>query len=546
MQQLINVSNAFKQAVYAPIRKTTAKVTFEILDNEAYNDHTVILPGNALISRPSQLTNKIRSMTHKYATFERDYWKLDGSFHIPPAPDEGDSELGWWSDELCNEDGMFSPYQVLEFEFSEEHNSMGLTIAFDPMTKEYASDFDINVYTLDDTLIHSEQVVGNTNPVYVMVHGLDNYGKIVITIKKWAKPYRRARITEVDFGVIKDYEGDKLINLEVIEEMNVVGDTLPISEVRFTIDNSSKEFNILNPQGFYRFLKERQEVYFSIGVEIEEDVFEFIDFKKYYLTDWKSDEGALTATFIARNILELLDQKEYIPETAVSNLYELAENILISAGVKNYEIDSGLSEIETQGFTEKLNVRKALQYIGIAGKAAVYQDRSGVLQIKQFRTLDATSTFLIYAGDDMYCGMVYPSVDHGYDMKNISFDNVYQEPQIKLDKPLKTLIVVVYDVGEKQEVSFTNPNMKEGVTLKLDNPLINTEDHAAMVAEWIIAESNLRAIYTINWRQNPCLECGDIVLVEDSFDAKKLSRIIKQEFEFKGYLSGRTETKGGV
>ncbi len=545
---MIEVSQAYKQAIYAPTRKTTAKVTFEILDNEAYDDNTSFVTGEAPISRKSQLTNKVRTMTHKYATFERDYWKLDGSFYIPPLPGEDDSELGWWSDAICNADGVFSPHQIVEFTFGEEHNSMGITITFDPMAKEYASDFDIDVYRLDDTLIQSEQVVGNTSPVYVMIHGLDNYGKIVITIKKWAKPYRRARITEVDFGVIKEYQNDKLIKLNILEEMNIVGDNLPANELKFTVDNSSREFNILNPEGFYRFFKEWQEVLASIGIEVAEDEFEYLPFKKYYLTDWQSDEGALTTTFTARNIFEKLEQEEYeYAGVGTISLYDLAEDVLITAGLEEYQIDPALSEIITQGFIEKITARKALQYIGIAGKAAVYQDRQGVLQIKQFRTLDEVTTYLVYCGaPDIYCGTASPAVDYGYDMKNISFDNVYREPQIKLDKLLKTLVMVTYDNEVTQELSFSNLGVKEGVTFKLDNPLINTEAHAEEVAAWIIAESNLRALYQVNWRQNPCLECGDIVLVEDSFDAKKQSRIIKQEFEYQGYLSGKTETKGGI
>jgi len=545
---MIAVSNAYKQAVYAPIRRTNAKVTFEILDNEAYEDNTSTVTGEAPISRKAQLTNKVRAMSHKYATFERDYWRLDGSFFIPPLPDENDSELGWWSDDICDPDGVFSPYQVLEFVFGEEHNSMGLTITFDILADEYASDFDVEVYRLDGTLIHSEQIIGNASPTYVMVHGLDNYGKIVITIKKWAKPFRRARVTEVDFGVVKEYQGEKLISLNVIEELNITGDALPINEMKFTVDNSNREFNILNPQGFYRFLREWQEVYFSIGVEVSPDVFENINFRRYYLTDWQSDEGTLTATFTARNVFEKLEQIEYeFTGTGPVFLYDLAEDVITKAGITEYYIDPALQSIETQGFAEKLTSRKALQYIGVAGKAAVYQDRDGVLQIKQFRTLDESFTYLVYCGEpDMYCGMAYPAVDYGYDMKNIGFDNVYQEPQIKMDKPLKTLVLVVYDTTGKQEIPFTNTEVKEGVTQKLDNPLINTQAHAEDVAKWIISESNLRAIYTINWRQNPCLECGDVVIVEDGYGAKKQSRIIKQEFEYRGYLSGRTETKGGV
>jgi len=542
---LLKVSRQFKEAVYAPTRKVKARVSFEILDNEAYHDNTPTATSEAPISRKYQLTNRIRNMSHKYATFERDYFKLDGSFYIPPKPNEGDSELGWWSGDICDEEGIFSPYQVLEFNFTEEHNSMGLTITFDVLANEYASDFDIEVYRLDNTLIHKEEVINNDKTTYVMVHGLDNYVKIRLIIKKWAKPFRRARITEVDFGVIKDYEDDKLIKLNIIEEMNIISDKIPSNEIRFTIDNSNKEFNILNPEGFYRFLKERQEVKASIGVEVSENEFEFVPMGKYYLVDWQSDEGALTTTFIARDIFELLEGKEY---TSIinTNLYDLVEDIMIKAGVKDYYIDKKLKDIPTSGFKEKLNCRKALQYIGIAGKAAIYQDRYGVVRVEQFQTLDESTSYIYFAGPDMYTGMVYPMADEGYDMKNITFDNVYKEPQIKLDKLLYSLIMVVHNGEEKQEVTFYNQGIKDGVSYKIDNPLINSLEHAKDVAEWIIKEYNLRAIYNIDWRQNPALECGDIVLVEDSFKAKKQSRITKQEFEYAGYLSGKTETKGGV
>lgn len=542
---MIEVSPEFKQAVYAPIRKTAARVSFEILDNEAYLDNTPVISSEAEISRKEQLTNKVRSMSQKYATFEHDYFKLDGSFRIPPRPEEDDSELGWWSDEICGADGIFATPQTVEFTFLEEHNSMGLTIHFDDKTKEYAADFDIDVYRADNTLIAHESIVGNTKTSYVWTHGLDNYGKIRVTIKRWAKPYRRARIVEIDFGIIQEYAGDKLINVKLIEQMNVVGDTLPANEIKFTIDNSSREFNILNPDGFYRFLKDRQELSLSIGVEIAEDEFEYIDIEKYYLTDWQSDEGALTSTFTARNILELLEQKEYLVSVA-GTLYDLAEDVLNKCGVTHYSIDEGLRDIPTNGFKEKIKARKALQCIGIASKSAVYQDRAGVFIIKQFVILDESTSYIHFAGPDMFSGMITPMVDPGWDMKNITFDNVYKEPQIKLDKLVQTLVMTVYGDGEKVEHAIANDGVKEGVTLKCDNPLIQSFEQAEDVAQWIIDESNLRALYSINWRQNPALECGDIVLVEDSFGMKKQSRITKQEYEFAGYLNGKTETKGGV
>ncbi|GKV55967.1 hypothetical protein NCCP2222_19140 [Sporosarcina sp. NCCP-2222] len=539
------VSREFKKAVYASIRKASAKVNFEILDNAAYGDRTVTASSEAQISRIEQVTNKNRSMSNKYATFEKDYFRLDGSFRIPPRPDEGPDELGWWSGELSDAEGVFTEPQTLTLSFTDHHDSMGLTIHFDALSREYAVDFDIDVYGLADALIASEKVRGNTGASYIWVKGLDAYKKIVITIRKWVKPFRRARILEVDFGVVKVYEGDKLVQLNLIEQMNVVGDTLPANELRFTIDNSSKEFNILNPDGFYRFLKDRQELSVSIGIEIEEDVFEYVTAKGYYLTDWQSDEGALTTTFTARNIFELLE-KEYVQSVVFANLYDLAEDVLIKAGVPKYEIDRTLKDIPTAGFPEKLTYRKALQCIGIASMSAVYQNRDGVLIIKPFVILDESTSYILFAGPDMFTGMVTPTVYSGYDMLNITFDNVYAEPQIKLDKLIQSLIMTVYINGEKEEHVFHNSFTDEGESLKCDNPLINSASHAAAVAKWIIEESNLRALYQVNWRQNPALECGDIVIIEDSFGAEKQSRITKQEFEFSGYLSGKTETKGGV
>ena len=544
---MINVSPQFRQAVYAPIRKTSAKVTFEVLDNEAYGDVTSAVTSEAEISRKAQLTDKIRVMPHRYATFEKDYWRLDGSFHIPPRAVEGDNELGWWSDEICGEDGTFSIPQVVEFTFTEEHSSMGVTVHFDVAAGEYASDFDIDVYRVDGTPITHEAVRGNQKPVYTLIRGLDNYGKITITIRKWAKPYRRARIVEIDFGVVKEYEGDKLIKVNLVEQMNVVGDKLPANELKFTIDNSDREFNILNPDGFYRFLRERQEARLSLGVEVSDGVFEYINFLGYYLTDWQSDEGALTTTFTARNIFELLEAKEY-NKAFSGTLYDLAIDVLTEAGVTRYVIDEGLREIATNGFTSKISARKALQCIGIAGKAAVYQNRGGVLTIQRFSVLDARTSYVYYCGDDgLYAGSTtFPTVDKGWGMKNITLENVYKEPQIKLDKLVQTLIMVAYINGQKTEIPFVNAGVKEGATVKCDNPLVQSAEHAADVAAWILAESNLRAIYTVNWRQNPALEPGDIVMIEDGFEARKQSRITKNEFEFAGYLSGKTETKGGV
>jgi len=129
---MVKVSNLFKNKIYATERTIQAKVSFEILDIQAYEDASFSVTTEAPISRLSQSINKIREMSHRYATFERDYFALDGSSYLPPQENQGDSELGWWSGVLSSTNGVFPVAPVMEFTFTTPHSSIGLTFTFDP------------------------------------------------------------------------------------------------------------------------------------------------------------------------------------------------------------------------------------------------------------------------------------------------------------------------------------------------------------------------------------------------------------------------------
>jgi hypothetical protein len=51
-----------------------------------------------------------------------------------------------------------------------------------------------------------------------------------------------------------------------------------------------------------------------------------------------------------------------------------------------------------------VTARVALQHIGIAGMAAVYQDRNGVMQIKPFASIDSGGNYSTYPGTGIYSG----------------------------------------------------------------------------------------------------------------------------------------------
>lgn len=544
---MVNVSNLYKEKIYGPERSIQAKVSFEILNLEAYEDADIVVSDEAGLSRLGQTINKNRDMSHKYATFEQDYFKLDGSFYIPPTENQGDSELGWWSSVLSGEDGTYIFRPTIEFNFDNPQNSLGLTLTFDRIAEEYASDFRIQAYGANGDVLVSETITGNTSPIYYFTKALENYRRIVITIIKWAKPNRRARLVEVDFGIVMEYTGDKLISLKVIEEMDLLASTVPSNEIEFVLDNSDQSFNILNPNGIYKFLTLNQEIKAQLGLLIGEQKYEWIPMGHYFLTEWTVEEGAMTSTFVGRDIFTRLDSIEYVDLLQNTNLYDLAVDILTQAKVEKFQIDESLKEILTIGFKEKIKTRVALQMIAMAGRSIVRQDRNGTLLIEQFEELTFETGYLTFTGQEIAGFSTIPQVNIDYGFQAIDFDTAYEIPKITLSQKVTHLVFKTIQAnGNKVDIKFINSAVKEGIGYEIDNPLINTEEHAAKVAEWMFREYDFIAEYQAYWRQNPSLECGTIILIEDNFDNKKKARITKQEFNYEGYLDGVTEAKGGI
>jgi hypothetical protein len=511
------VTNGFDTVISGNNEQGAALVEFEILDVDSNTDASETVTGEAYFSKSDQIYNQVRFMSGKYATLEEDYWLLDGSFTLPPRPEETGYEVGWWSEELSSTGGTFTNSQVVTSDFTINHNSIGVTITFDFNTNEYARDFTIEVYDSLSVLIDSVLIVGNTLSKYVWEKNLSNFRQIVITITKWKSANRRARITEIDFGIIKEYTDDDIIKLDVIEELDTINNQVSSNEMSFVINNLDKSFNILNPAGIYPYLQRKQKLKPYLGVYVGGTP-EYVPMGVYYLTEWKSDEGTLTASFIARDILDILDQNTFISKTFTSKtLKYIIDELMTDNSITDYVVDSALSSIIVTGTLPEATYKSTLQTVCIAGQAVIYSDRFGCIQIKQLTNTASVST--------------------------IDFNLVYNIPQIKLNKLINT-INVVYGSNLYTLVDVDKPADEQTLSVKIDNPLISTLSHAENVADWVLSEVKKRFLYDINWRQNPALESGDIVTVEDDFSENKSMRITKQEFNYQGYLGGKSTGKG--
>jgi hypothetical protein len=516
----------YKDAVYAPTRRVSARVTFDISDVTAADDVSSILTTTELpsISQKAQINSNIREAKINLATLEQDRFRLDGSFSFADdVTPSNNGEVGYVSSSLCSPDGTFSSPPTITVNFGSIHSSAGLTVTFDTLNNEYAADFNLSAYNASGLLIDSANVTGNTESRRAFLGQFLNYKKVVLTITKWNVGNRRARVLELDFGFLITYTDDTLISFNLIEEMDMTGGQLPSPEFRFTVDNSDRVFNILNPTGFYKYLQQRQQVIAELGVELEDGKTEYVPLGNYMLWEWVSEQGSLTATFTTRTNLDLMVNFTYERLTASpKSLHALAVQTFAQCNITNYSIDPALLSITTNSLAKETDCRSLLQMIAIAGRCNIYVSRENVITLKQ--------------------------VPQSGVVDDVTFDNTYEEPKIELERVVKRVEVNYWTDIETSVTEAVNASGVEiGDTLKLEeNTLINTSAVALAVANWIMGQKQNRAKYSINWRGNPVHELADSIAIENSFGANMDARITKTELTYEGYLQARTEAMGAV
>ena len=162
-----NVSGEYKNLIYAPSRKISAKVEFDMIDEDTIRDATVVpLVAESVVSRSAQVLNGKRLIHDNYATFEPYRFKLDGSMKIPPRANQGNYEIGFWSEAVCDNNGIFDQDQILVLDFTKPHNALDITITFDLTGNEGPKQFFLETYNGTTKLKEYNIRNQSANPVF--------------------------------------------------------------------------------------------------------------------------------------------------------------------------------------------------------------------------------------------------------------------------------------------------------------------------------------------------------------------------------------------
>lgn len=513
------VSEDFENAIKGETRRTSAQVTFELLDTTASQDASVSTTDKEEeVSRETEIIEARDYTTKKFTTLERNYFGLNGRNYLTPKNTENIAvQVGWLSDSVSNASGVFTTPPAITFNFTQAHSSIGLSLEFDD---EYPTSLTIVYYNAGGGEL-SRKTIANNKKVLNYSEQVQNYRKISIFFNSTKSPYRRARLYSIIFGIIQNYTDDELLEFNLTRETSLTSDTTtPISTCDFTIDNINRDFNIINPSGVYDFLQEKQLIKTKLGVYLDDGSVEYVDTGKYYLSDWKTD--GIKATLTANDKMSFSTSLYSVGGTTSKTLRQWATDILTFMGFTDYDV----SAIPTTSVSTRFDARDCKELLKCIAQVS--------------------NTLLYVSRDDKVVFKAIPSTQEN----EIDFDNMYKEPTITLDTKYNQVDVKVWAYGTDISAQTTQSvhNWVSGDEISIfevsNNPFITTTSIATQVGNNILTLLSNRIQYEIDWRQNPAIDIDAIVQIEDGFNENKVGLILKNQYKYTGYLQGQSSARG--
>lgn len=356
--------------------KTKASVKFGLIDVTAKKDSQLSVNDKQDFVDISDLKNDDLEET-LYGTCEKNQFALDGSRELMPEKEEL-INMGWWSNQMSNENGYFATPLIMEINFTEPHSSMGLTLIFSE-AEDFCNKLNIKYYDLKNNLLKDLDFTPDKFK-YICKGVVENYGKIIITFYSTNNPYRYLKLYKILYGAEIVFEGDNLMSANILEEIDLLSSEISINTLDFKAYSEEDDFNIINPQGFYRLLQQRQKLDATETFVKEEKV---KNMGRFYLDKWANEKDK-TMKFKAIDLIGVIDKTDFNGGMYTNIPFvDLIEEIFTSAGLESdeYEIQEELKNLTLTGYIGICSHREALQQAVFAIGAVADCSRSEKIKI---------------------------------------------------------------------------------------------------------------------------------------------------------------------
>ena len=449
------------------------KVKFNIVDPETTPD----LSSNSeeIFSDLDNIKEATIPKSKNYATLEKNFWLLNDS-----QPIYGSEELeqtyvsSYMSDKNC----LFSDKACITLTSSVYLTTLGLTMVFDSIDKNYAKKLKVKAYRDSTMIMDKDYTLSSYSDRLIFADNeeLVRWNKIEIYFIESSLPYRRIRVNQLLFGIMETYTDENLISAESKEKTTMINSELPTHTFKFTIDNMNKLFNPDNPQGWYRYILQQQPISYEWGYQLDDGTIEWILGGKMLLTG-SVEVGENQVSFSTTSLINYLTKvyKKGVYNSSGRSLYDLAVDVLEDSNIDSsqYNLWSGLKSIKTDAPLPKLEARQLLQIIATTGNCILFTNRENVINIQPF--------------------------NYVLNPDGMSYDFITSNPVVKVQSELHNTIIYINHYSKEDNVSelFKNESLEITGTKTIEIEYDLATDISATITGGTIVNANYYGRYAI-------------------------------------------------
>lgn len=462
--------------------------------------HNIALSDNASISR--------------YSTGEPNLTVLDGSCDIvPSSPPYGTT--GFLSAEIFDD----SNHPVIRLELPSENKSSvpGVSICWSTVFGEYATDFSVSAY-LGTSKLKTVTVNGNKSVRSDVEAELSGFDAVEIEILKWCLPDRRVRVEQVKIGRYLVFDKTKILSYSHSSARDPISGQLSQESISFSLDNSDRTWDSVNPQGIYKYIYERQPVTVRYGMDVDGKT-EWVSGGMFFLSEWSVPANSIEASFQARDAFLYLSSTKYTGRK-YGTLYEMCYDALelLEADEITFDISDELKNYSTDITSDESTYHNSdiLQLAANAAGMALYQTRDGVIKINR----------------------VYGSVASD-SVLDIPVLNNYSWPEITF---AQNMLNVVTTAGGVTYAYPESPSGK-GVSQTLSNVMLTKDILAksrnALTESYGVLSNRRKA--SLTYRASPIVDALDMVKIHHQFNYDAVLLVTNAKYTFNGCFKGTVE-----
>lgn len=512
---MISATQAYKTAIVNDTRRILLRAVIDIIDPDIVYG-SIYSTSESAFSKPEQLHDKNFAIT-SYATLEHNRWVLNRQLKVLPDNGAPDAEkIGFWGNDLSDEDGEFSPAQYVEMQFSNVSILQACSVYFPTANLDGVPvDFKIE-FKQGGTVYYTKTFTENTaDNVSLSGFTVNNPDAIRVTVTKWSLPGRRFRVVEIIPGVYEEWDGNIIAEFTIKHQGDVSCLSLPYGTCTIKMDNIDRRFEPRSKSGLFQSLEDRQGIDVSMAVRLPDgtDEYKRVGVFYQYSGGWKTGDNGLTMQWDLVDIVGLLSEREFIlPDTLPTTLGGWISALVAQLGINfedRYTVDNGYSAIA-------VTVQQPDDVVGITCGDIL---RYVCMATGTWPRADAETGFLA----------VEPLWKEG---NKITLDNLKSYPVMKANEDIAAIIFTLND-GNNEQYIVSGTSTASSETKSVSNPFIKTKEQALKAAKLILSTYGGNRIEIVG-RGDPASEIGDVDTVWLNESIATTARRIQQNLSFSG------------